>query len=47
MEASWTPGRLWADSKLTFGWVTTKEKIRKNRRWTAEIHLESARLDIG
>ena len=34
------------DSRLTFGWVTTKEKIIKNSGWTVEIHLESARVNL-
>jgi len=34
--SSWRPAGLQADSRLTFSWVTTREKIRKNCGWTLE-----------
>jgi hypothetical protein len=44
--STWSPAGLQADSGPTFGWVTTKDKILKNRGWTLEIHLESAGVHL-
>ena len=43
---TWSLAGVQLDSRLTFGWGTTKEKIRKNSGLIAEIHLESARIHL-
>jgi hypothetical protein len=43
---SQTPGGLQTHSRLTFGGITTKEKMVKNGGYTPGVHLDSARVQV-